>query len=106
MKDITVQELAEALENNPNFTLLDVRENYEFNYGHLNCPCVHIPMDELVNRIGELDINAPTYVICKTGGRAAAVSNFLKSNYGFPQIAIVIGGVEAYANEIDQSIKV
>lgn len=106
MKDITVQELAEALKGNQTFTLLDVREDYEFEYGHLNCPCVHIPMGDLANRIHELDKEREIYVMCKSGSRAAAVANFLKLNFGFTKTAMVIGGVEAYANEIDQTIKV
>src|SRR5690554_3650262 len=98
MKDITVQELASALKEKKSFTLLDVRENYEYKIGHLQC--VHIPMDEIQAREKE------TYVMCKTGKRAAAVANFLCTNFNFTNIGIVIGGVEAYANEIDQSIEV
>jgi adenylyltransferase/sulfurtransferase len=104
MKDITVQELALAFNQNLTFTLLDVRENYEFKIGHLQC--VHIPMDEVPARASELDCEKQTYVMCKTGKRAAAVANFLNTNHNFSKIGIVIGGVEAYANEIDQSIEV
>ncbi|SRR5690554_4669789 len=104
MRDISVQELAVALKQNKSFTLLDVRENYEFKIGHI--ACVHIPMDEIPKRATELDCEKETYVMCKTGKRAAAVANFLNVNFNFSKIGIVIGGVEAYANEIDQSIEV
>lgn len=104
MKDITVQELASALKQNKTFILLDVREDYEYKVGHLQC--VHIPMDEVPTRAKELDCEKITYVMCKTGKRAAAVANFLHINFNFSKIGIVIGGVEAYANEIDQSIEV
>ncbi|HLV42318.1 MAG TPA: rhodanese-like domain-containing protein [Brumimicrobium sp.] len=104
MKDISVQELAKVLKENKSFTLLDVRENYEYKIGHLQC--VHIPMDEVPTRANELDCEKETYVMCKTGKRAAAVANFLNTNHNFLNIGIVIGGVEAYANEIDQSIEV
>lgn len=104
MRDISVQELAVALKQNKSFTLLDVRENYEFKIGHI--ACVHIPMDEIPKRATELDCEKETYVMCRTGKRAAAVANFLNVNFNFSKIGIVIGGVEAYANEIDQSIEV
>ncbi|PKR80812.1 NADH oxidase [Brumimicrobium salinarum] len=104
MKEITVQELEKAINSKTEFTLLDVRENYEYKIGHLNC--VHIPMAEIPNRAEELDNDKMTYVMCKTGKRAAAVANFLATNFKFNEIAVVCGGVEAYANEIDQSIEV
>lgn len=104
MKEITVQELATALKQDESFTLLDVREDYEYKIGHIKC--VHIPMDEIPNRANELDHSKTTYVMCRTGKRAAAVANFLATNHDFKNIGIVIGGVEAYANEIDQSIDV
>ncbi|RYM34675.1 rhodanese-like domain-containing protein [Brumimicrobium glaciale] len=104
MKDISVQQLAAALKQNKTFILLDVRENYEFKIGHI--ACVHIPMDEIPKRASELDCQKETYVMCRSGKRAAAVANFLNTNHNFSNIGIVIGGVEAYANEIDQSIEV
>lgn len=106
MKDITVQELAEAIKNKATFTLLDVREDYEYDFGRIKNNCIHIPMGEIADRIKEVDNTKEVYVMCQSGSRASAVANFLKANYGFLKIAIVIGGVEAYANEIDQSIKI
>jgi len=104
MKDITVQQLADALKKENPFTLLDVREHYEYKIGHISC--LHIPMGEIPTRASELDCEKETYVMCRSGKRAAAVANFLKTNHNFSNIGIVIGGVEAYANEIDQSIEV
>ncbi|WP_107037979.1 rhodanese-like domain-containing protein [Brumimicrobium mesophilum] len=104
MKDITVQELAEALKHDIKFTLIDVRENYEYNIGNLACK--HIPMADIPTRASELDCEKETYVMCRSGKRAAAVANFLKTNHNFSKIGIVIGGVEAYVNEIDQSIEI
>lgn len=104
MKEISVQELASALKAKKAFTLLDVREHYEYNIGHLQC--IHIPMDEIPSRVNELDNKQETYVMCKTGKRAAAVANYLSTNHHFSNIGIVIGGVEAYVNEIDQSIEI
>lgn len=104
MKEITVQELAAALQKEKTFVLLDVRENYEYKIGHIACK--HIPMGEIPTRAKELDCEKETIVICRSGKRAAAVANFLNTNHDFKNIGIVIGGVEAYANEIDQSIEV
>ncbi len=104
MKKISVQELSEALKESKDFTLIDVREDYEYNIGHIQS--VHIPMDNLSERINELNCDKETYVICKSGNRASSVANFLEINYNFSDIGVVIGGIEAYANEIDQSIEI
>lgn len=105
MKEITVQELADALKQNVSFTLLDVREPYEYEVCHID-DCMHIPMGEIPSRIQEIDNSKEVYVMCQSGVRASAVANFLKTNYGFSKIAIVIGGVNAYIEEIDQSINI
>lgn len=105
MKDITVQELAEALKQKRSFTLLDVREPYEYEVNHIDS-CIHIPMGEISERIQEVDNSKEVYVMCQSGSRASAVANFLKANYDFSKIAIVIGGVDAYVEEIDQLIKI
>lgn len=104
MKDISVQELALALKKNQSIVLIDVREDYEFNFGHLDC--LHIPMSEIPERAKELDNIKETYILCKSGNRASAVANFLRTNFGFSNIGAVTGGIEAYANKIDHSIKV
>lgn len=104
MKKISVQELSEALKGNKDFTLIDVREDYEYNVGHIQC--IHIPMNDLSERINELDCDKETYVMCKSGNRANSVANFLEVNFNFSNIGIVIGGIEAYANEIDQSLEI
>ncbi|WP_165851339.1 rhodanese-like domain-containing protein [Brumimicrobium aurantiacum] len=104
MKEITAQELAHAIENKESFTLLDVREPYEYEIGHLDC--THIPMGEIPSRANELDNTKTTYVICRSGKRAEAIANFLCANHDFRDIAIITGGVTAYAEEVDQSIEV
>lgn len=102
MKDITVQELEAGFQEKEDFILLDIREDFEVEMGHIQS--THIPMGEIANQVDSLNRKKPTYVLCKTGQRAAATINFLATNYGFENLAIVIGGVEAYAKEIDQTL--
>ncbi|MEE1621421.1 rhodanese-like domain-containing protein [Zafaria sp. J156] len=56
--------------------VLDVREDYEWNEGHV-AGAVHIPMNEIPERLEELDPDEDTYVICRTGGRSAQVAAYL-----------------------------
>ena len=62
------QEVA-ALEKNPAVTLLDVRTAEEFSRGHF-AGAVNIPVDELRERLEELDAAKPVYVNCFSGLRS------------------------------------
>ncbi|MBY6411793.1 rhodanese-like domain-containing protein [Rhodococcus sp. BP-252] len=57
--------------------LLDVREDDEWQQGHAP-GAVHIPMTEVPSRIGEIDIDAELYVVCRQGGRSLRVVEYLQ----------------------------
>lgn len=57
--------------------LLDVREGYEFTEGHAP-GALHIPVEEIPTRFqDELDPDEDYYVICRTGGRAVQITQWL-----------------------------
>jgi rhodanese-related sulfurtransferase len=56
-------------------TLLDVREDDEWAAGHAE-GALHIPMGEVVERIGEVP-EGRVHVVCKAGGRSAQVTQYL-----------------------------
>jgi rhodanese-related sulfurtransferase len=60
-------------------TLLDVREQDEWDAGHAP-QAVHIPMGELAGRLGELPADQDVLVICRSGGRSARVTQYLNAN--------------------------
>ena len=55
--------------------VLDVREHFEWEAGHID-GALHIPMMELPDRLGDLP-DAQTLVVCKVGGRSAQVVDYL-----------------------------
>jgi len=57
--------------------ILDVRDPYEFDAGHIP-GAINIPMDQLPLRIDELDPDTDYYVICRTGGRSARATPYLE----------------------------
>ena len=57
--------------------VLDVREDDEFTAGHVP-GAVHIPMNEVPGRLGELPDGQRVHVICATGNRSRAVSDYLQ----------------------------
>ncbi|GAA2794013.1 rhodanese-like domain-containing protein [Kitasatospora sp. CM 4170] len=58
--------------------LLDVREQDEWDAGHVD-GALHIPMGQLIARIGELP-EEKLYVFCRVGGRSAQVVQYLVQN--------------------------
>ncbi|WP_313814767.1 rhodanese-like domain-containing protein [Glutamicibacter sp.] len=56
--------------------ILDVREDFEWEAGHA-AGATHIVLGTLPERVGELDPDVDTYVICRTGGRSAQAAAWL-----------------------------
>jgi rhodanese-related sulfurtransferase len=73
--------------------LLDVRNPDEWEAGHAE-GSTWIPMNQLVDRQGELPNDREIVVICKVGGRSARVAEAL-STAGY-EAANVAGGAEAW----------
>ncbi len=60
--------------------LLDVREQDEWDQGHAP-GAVHMPLGEVSARLDEIDPDAEVYVVCRQGGRAVRVCQYL-NQYG------------------------
>ncbi len=73
-------------------TLLDVRSPAEFRAGALE-GAVHIPIDELRGRLGELDPGRPVEVYCAVGYRGYLAARILRQ-HGF-EATNIMGGIFA-----------
>ncbi len=100
--EISVEELHSRLQSNNPCNILDVREIYETEISKLD-GSVLIPLGQLEQRYIELDINQEWIVHCKMGGRSAKAVEFLRTK-GFQKIKNLKGGINLYAQEIDQTI--
>ena len=69
----------ETLPRDGSITLLDTRTPMEYSMGHVK-GFINIPVDELRERIGELDRSKPVYVICQSGLRSYIASRILMGN--------------------------
>ena len=56
-------------------SVLDVREPFEWEHGHID-GAVHIPMNDLPERLDEVG-GGQTLVVCKVGGRSGQVVAWL-----------------------------
>jgi rhodanese-related sulfurtransferase len=100
MQQITAPELRARLQSGePQPLLLDVREPREFEYCHI-AGSLHIPMNDVPARLGELDPARETVVVCHHGMRSASVANFL-IRQGFGNVFNLSGGIDAWATQAD-----
>lgn len=76
---------------NPNIvTILDVRTEEEFTNGSIK-GAINIPVDELRERLSELDNKKPVYTFCQIGLRGYIASRILNQN-GFENVYNLSGG--------------
>jgi rhodanese-related sulfurtransferase len=74
--------------------LLDVRERHEF--AAVRAPgALLFPTSSFLLRYGELPRDRPIHVICHTGSRSAAVTDFLLRS-GWTHVYNVAGGMNAW----------
>ena len=95
--EITVQELQALRHSKADFFLLDVRDPWEHEAdnlgGHL------IPLNELPQRLSELDPKQHIIVHCQMGGRSSKAVAFLLAN-GFTHVHNLRGGIKEWLREI------
>ncbi len=72
-------EEAATLPRDGSVTLLDTRTAGEFRRGHIE-GFTNIPVDELRQRLGEIEKGRPVYVICQSGLRSYIASRILMGN--------------------------
>jgi rhodanese-related sulfurtransferase len=101
---MTPQELFAELEAGANPVLLDVREADELEISVLP-GVVHLPLGELANRLDELDPEADTVVICRTGGRSGRATSFLQGQ-GFRRVRNLETGMNGWAQSVDPTMPV
>ena len=79
----------ETLSKNKEF-LLDVREEYEYQAGHVK-GAINLPLREILSQKDSLPKDRDIYVYCRTAHRSSDAVNFLKS-LGFDKVHNVEGG--------------
>ncbi|MCA3748171.1 MAG: molybdopterin-synthase adenylyltransferase MoeB [Rubrobacter sp.] len=99
--EISVRELKEKLDNGENVFVLDVREPHEYQVANIGARL--IPLNELPERMHELNQNDEIAIHCKTGGRSAKAVKLLR-DAGFTNVYNVKGGITAWSEEIDPSV--
>lgn len=96
MNSVNVAELKAMQENNEDFQLIDVREQYE--YDEVNMGAFHIPMGDIMDRMNEIARDKKVVIHCRSGVRSANVIGFLETQ-GFDNLYNLEGGIIAWVAE-------
>lgn len=99
MKEKTVEQLKQMLDNKEDFQLIDVREPHEYEICNLNGEL--IPMNEVPANLDKISKDKTVVVHCRSGARSGNIVQYLESNYGYTNLYNLKGGILAWADEID-----
>jgi rhodanese-related sulfurtransferase len=102
IREISVIELKEARDRGEKPLVLDVREDWELQLARIP-DVVHVPMNQLPQRLGEFERGSPIIVMCHAGGRSLRVAHFL-ANQGFTNVANLTGGISAWSLSVDATV--
>lgn len=102
MKEKSVSELKQMMDDNVDFQLIDVREEHEYEIGNINGEL--IPLGTIVTEVERIDKSKPVIIHCRSGARSAAAINELEKRFGFENLYNLKGGIIAWSKEIDSSV--
>jgi adenylyltransferase/sulfurtransferase len=103
MDGVTPQDLKARLDRNDRPLLLDVRQDWETRLCRLD-NSVHIPIEEIELRAGELNSDDEIVVYCHQGVRSAAVADYLRQ-LGFKNVKNLVGGLDHWARTVDPTMR-
>ena len=92
-RDVDVQTTA-ALSEQPDVMILDVREQDEWDAGHIP-GAVFMPMGQVPDRLSEIPKDKTVIVQCRSGNRSSQVTDFLVQQ-GFTNVHNMAGGLNAW----------
>ena len=87
-------EQVQGLMKDANYIIIDVREAFEFEKGHIPGAKL-LPLGQIPKRINEIDKEKSIIVVCASGGRSSNAANYL-SQQGF-DVSNMMGGMMAWA---------
>ena len=102
---ITVQELYERVQKSEDIFLLDVRNLDEYESCRIE-GSVLIPMSNIPTNVKHIPKDKTVVVYCHHGLRSASVIEYLSQNHDFKNLQNLTGGINAWANEIDETMTV
>ncbi|WAV88762.1 molybdopterin-synthase adenylyltransferase MoeB [Oxalobacter aliiformigenes] len=105
VEEITPVTLKERLEKHENIQLIDIREPHEKAIAWIE-GARHIPFGQVQRHMDELDREAETVFICKSGQKSVyLIEELMKAGYGGKLLSLK-DGIIGWAKEVDSSMPV
>ncbi len=82
--------------------LLDVREPDEREVARIE-PSLHIPLQQVPDRLAEISPDRRVVVYCHHGHRSAMVAAYLEQK-GYPAVANLTGGIDSWSATVDRKV--
>ena len=102
-RTVLVQDVQSLFDHKASFCLIDVRLDWEFELCHIG-GSLHLPLDQLDKGLTQIPTNTPLFTLCHHGIRSLTAAVFLM-NAGFKDVSNIKGGIDAWAKEIDPTLK-
>lgn len=99
---IDVTEVKQKLDRGDDFTLVDVREPYEYQIARIPGAQL-IPLGDLPKRLNELNQDADIVMHCRSGQRSQKAVDLLKQS-GFKRVRNMTGGILAWSEKVDPTV--
>jgi rhodanese-related sulfurtransferase len=97
-------ELSARMKRGEQMTLIDVREQVEYQVARLECARL-LPLSQFQEWAGKLNPEEEIIVMCHHGIRSAHVCSVL-AQQGFKKMVNLAGGIDRWSNEVDSSVPV
>lgn len=104
MKEISVEELKQKIDNKEDFQLIDVRETFEYDTSNLNGE--NIPLGGILIEVEKIATDKPVIMQCRSGKRSAAAVMQLEQLHGFTNLYNLKGGILAWQAAFDPGMSV
>lgn len=104
MKEISVQELKDKIDNNEDFQLIDVRETFEYETSNLDG--LNIPLGGILIETDKIATDKPVIMQCRSGKRSAAAVMQLEQMHGFTNLYNLKGGILAWQAAFDPEMPI
>jgi len=99
---VSATRLAFLLKSDNPPILIDVRTPVEQQVSRIE-GAISIPLEQLGNRLGELNKNKNIVVFCRTGTRSARALRVL-TKAGFKHVKNLVGGINAWADHVEKGL--
>ncbi|MFY0608460.1 MAG: rhodanese-like domain-containing protein [Cyclobacteriaceae bacterium] len=103
MKEITVKELKQMMDDGADFQLIDVREPNEYEVAEIGGEL--IPLSTVPDNEAKFSRDKQVVVHCRSGKRSANAIQFLEQQHGFDNLYNLVGGILSWSDEIDPSVQ-